>query len=129
MSAPGRELTPKQTAAALALLTEPTKEKAAAKAGVSVATLRRWEKDRAFLDAVRSARRRVVEDTVSALQGACAGAVEALVRNLTCGKPAAEIRAAEVILDRATKGVELVDLIAEVEELKKLLPERRGKRA
>jgi hypothetical protein len=129
MSTPDRELTPKQTAAALALLTEGTKEKAAARVGVSVATLRRWEKDPAFLDAVRAARRRVVEDTVSGLQAACAEAVAALARNLTCGKPAAEIRAAEVILDRAAKGVELVDLIAEVEELKKLLPQKKGRAA
>jgi hypothetical protein len=96
---------------------------------VSVATLRRWEKDPAFLDAVRAARRRVVEDTVSGLQAACAEAVAALTRNLTCGKPAAEIRAAEVILDRAAKGVELIDLIAEVEELKKLLPQKKGRAA
>jgi hypothetical protein len=44
-------------------------------------------------------------------------AVVTLHRNLTCGHPGTEVRASEIILTQATKGVELWDLLQRVEEL------------
>src|SRR4051794_14514517 len=77
-----------------ALLSEATAESAAARAGVSVATLRRWRKKPRFIAAYREARRQTVEAAVARLQASSALAVAALERNLTCKSPAAEIRAA-----------------------------------
>ena len=49
------------------------------------------------------------------------------LRNLRCGKPASEIAAATKILELALKGVELTDLVEEVENLKALFAERENK--
>jgi hypothetical protein len=121
MATSSRDLTPRQTAAALALLTEPTQEKAAQKAGVGLTTLRRWLELPAFQAAVRAGRLRMVEDTVRWLQAAGVKAVSTLVKNLDCGRPSVEVSAATAILDRAWHGLELTDLAARVEELERQL--------
>jgi hypothetical protein len=127
---PSRDLTPRQTAAALALLTEPTQEKAALKAKVSIATLRRWLELPAFQAELTAGRRRLVETTVGWLQTASVSAVAALVRNLTCSKPSVEVAAAVAILDRCLRGHELLtntaELVARVEELERQLLPKRG---
>src|SRR5476651_820549 len=84
-----------------ALLTEPTQATAAEKAGVSEATAQRWLRNERFQAAYRLARRAIVEAAVGKLQLVTGEAVEVLRRNLTCGKPAVEIRAAALILERA----------------------------
>jgi hypothetical protein len=103
-------------------LSEGNAEVAAAKIGVSPATLRRWRKKPRFVAAYREARRLVVEAAVARLQASSALAVEALARNLNCKSPAAEIRAATTILELSLRGVELDGLIARIEQL-----ERRAK--
>ena len=113
-----------------ALLTEPTQATAAAKAGVSEATAQRWLKKPEFQAAYRAARRAVVESAVGRLQQAAAEAVEVLRRNLVCGNPAVEIRAAALVLEKALQGVELIDLAVQVEELQRQLhPETDGSRS
>lgn len=104
-----------------ALLSEKTMGEAARRANVSEATLRRWMKNPKFERLYRLARRGVVESAIGRLQQASGKAVEALERNLSCGVPAAEIRAASEILDKAVKGVELLDLAERVRELEGLL--------
>jgi hypothetical protein len=99
------------------LLSEPTIEAAATRAGISEPTLWRWLADPAFQRRYRDARRQVVEHAVSGLQRASGEAVDTLRRNLTCGVPAAEISAAKSIMDFSLKAVELVDLAERVEEL------------
>ncbi len=44
-------------------------------------------------------------------------AVEALRRNLACGNPQAEIRAAAIVLDLSFRGVELEELAGRIDEL------------
>src|SRR5262245_28550089 len=100
----------KQEAVIAALLTEPTHAAAAAATGVGEATLQRWLRRPAFRDAYRAARRRLLEAALARLQQSAGRAVEALERNLTCGQPAHEIRAAFGILDQAVKAQELLDL-------------------
>jgi hypothetical protein len=117
-------LTDKQEAAIGFLLTERTQEKAAEKAGVGSATLRRWLGEPAFAAAYRLARRQLVEAAVGQLQQVTSEAVDALRRNLTCGNPCVEVRAATTILEQAVKGVELADLVEEVETLKGLFAEK-----
>jgi hypothetical protein len=117
------KLNRKQEALIAALLTEPTHAAAATKAGVSEATLHRWLHLPAFQAAYRLARRGIVETAIGRLQQSTGKAVEALERNLACGHPGNEIRAALGILDHAVKAVELVDLVERVEELEHLMME------
>ena len=121
---PGEEmtdggLTAGQEKAIHALLSSVTVEAAAKKAGVSDRTLHRWLNDPGFRQGYLAARRQVMEQAVGSLQRASLGAVEALVRNLKCGVPGTEVRAALVILDAGLKGVEMMefeDRLAAVEE-------------
>src|SRR5438093_635470 len=106
----GSKLDRKQEALIAALLTEPTHAAAATQAGVSEATLHRWLHLPEFQAAYRLARRGVVETAIGRLQQSTGKAVAALERNLTCGQPSNEIRAALGMLDHAVKAVELLDL-------------------
>src|SRR5262249_27887016 len=103
------KLNDRQEALIAALLMEPTHAAAASKAGVSEATLHRWLHLPEFQVAYRQARRRVVETAVGRLQQTTGKAVAALERNLACGNPASEIRAALGILDHAVKAIEWMD--------------------
>jgi hypothetical protein len=119
---PTDPLAPRQHQAITALLTERTQADAAAKAEVAEQTLRRWlATDRAFLAAYRAARRQVMDGVIGRLQQAGAAAVDALERNLTCGKPADEVRAAVAVLGHAARGLEVADLLERVEDLERLL--------
>src|SRR5262249_19805854 len=120
----GEKLSRKQEQAIAALLSEPTVEAAAKQADVSHNAMKGWLKNPAFQAAYRAAKRAVLEETVAALQRAAGDAVEALKRNLTCAQPASEIRAAQVILEQAAKGLESVNLLAEIEELRRRLEEQ-----
>jgi hypothetical protein len=113
-------------AAVLALLSETSLEKAAAKVGVSEKTLRRWRKLPEFRAAELAARRDLVEHGQQVVQQLTVTAAQALHRNLTCGKPAVEVKAAEVVFTVAQRAVEqqalteqLEQLRAEVERLKR----------
>jgi hypothetical protein len=119
------KLTRKQEALIAALLTEPTHAAAAAKAGVSEATLHRWLHLLEFQAAYRLARRGIVETAVGRLQQSASKAVEALERNLACGHPGSEIRAALGIISHAVQAVELLDLVERLEELERLMKEMR----
>jgi hypothetical protein len=116
----------REDAALAALLSEPTIEAAATKAGISEPTLWRWLAEPSFKSRYRDARRQVVEHAISGLQQAAGEAVEALRRNLQCGVPASEIAAAKAIIDQAVKGVELVDLAERVEALEASADAREG---
>lgn len=90
---------------------------AAKHCGLSQETLYRYLRDQAFVSDYRNARRQVVENSITQLQQASGEAVGTLRRNLTCENPNAEIRAAQIILDNAIKGVELVDVIERLEQI------------
>jgi hypothetical protein len=124
----------KQETVIAALLSEPTQAAAATKAGVSEATLQRWLRLPAFRAAYREARRQVVEVAVARLQQVASEAVQALERGLKCGNPGAELRAAQLVLEHAFKGTELLDQAQRLEELERLIlggpsPERDPKKA
>ncbi len=105
-----RQITARQELAIAALLTKPTIEMAAQEVGVNESTLRRWLKEAAFAEAYRAERRRVLERAVGVLQQASVQAVGALLRNLKCGLPSVEVRAARTILALALKGEEIYDI-------------------
>jgi hypothetical protein len=121
-------LTARQERAIVALLEHPSVADATAAAGVSQPTLWRWMQQAGFREAYRSAQRRAVEAAIANLQQASAEAVGALRRNLTCGRPAVEVRAAEVILDLAFRGHELLDLATRIEQLEAAVEERQARR-
>ncbi len=124
-------LTKKQEAAIAALLSTSVMKDAAAQVGISDVTLWRWLQLPEFEAAYRAARRQVVERAITELQAATGEAVETLKRNLHCEQASVEIRAAQIILEQAVKGVELIDLQERVERLESLLDEQekgKGKR-
>ena len=117
----GDKLSRTQEKAIAALLSTRTIGEAAKTCGVNDATMWRWLQLPDFAAAYRAARRQVVERAVSELQAACGEAVETLKRNLHCENPAVEIRAAQIILEQAIKGVELIDLQERVERLEETI--------
>ena len=121
MKGHGEKLSRNQEQAIAALLSTSTIKDAARVAKVSEVTLWRWQTLPEFAAAYRAARRQVVERAVAELQAASGEAVETLKRNLHCENPAGEIRAAQIILEQAIKGVELVDLQERVEHLESSL--------
>src|SRR5262249_51505043 len=106
-----------------ALLRHKTIAEASAEVGVNEKTVREWMKQPAFRDLYREVRGEILERTVAQLLSACTEAVEALKRNLACGKPAPENRAAVAILELAAKGVETLDLAEELRQVKQELEE------
>ena len=114
----------RQERAIVALLSEPSIEAAAKTSDVSDVTIWRWMKQPDFRARLRDARRAVVEGAIGRLQQAATEAVTTLQRNLTCGTPAVEVRAATAILDQAIKAVELFDVVERVEQLEARLATR-----
>jgi hypothetical protein len=114
----------KQDRAIIALLSEPTVEAAARAADIAPATIWRWTRQADFRARLRDARRAVVEGAIGRLQQAATEAVSTLQRNLTCGTPSVEVRAATAILDQAVKAVELFDMVERLEELEARLAAR-----
>ncbi len=111
-----------------ALLSEPTVEAAAGQAGISYRTLKLWLARPEFQAAYRAARAELLERTVARLLRACDRAVGRLERNLDAETVQGSNRAAALILATAVKGVEALDLRAEVEALKRIVAEmKRGR--
>jgi hypothetical protein len=112
-----------------ALLEKPTQAEAAEAAGVSLSTLKNWLAEPEFRAALRAAARQLTEVRGGRLQHLGDKAVETLLRNLTCGKPAVENRAAVAILEHSGRAAEFADLAADVEDLKRRLGELEHARA
>lgn len=65
-----------------------------------------------------------MDGALSSLQGSMTGAVDCLVRNLSCGTPSAEVQAAKVILDFTLKAREQFDYAARLKQLEAALKAR-----
>src|SRR5262245_58017736 len=104
-------LTGKQQRAISALLSEPTVIKAAQAAKVSKATMYRWLADAQFTNALKEARGRVLESTLTALQGASAKAIETLYDVMSDEKVYAAVRvnAAGKILELNLRARDLIE--------------------
>src|SRR5262245_23578840 len=96
--------------AVVALLEHATIGRAAASVGIDESTMRQWLGRAGFTHLYRRARRQLVEAALGRLQQAMAQAVDALTRNLACGHPGTEVRAAAVLLQQGTAAVELYDV-------------------
>jgi hypothetical protein len=103
---PGPDLTPKQEALIAALLTERTYAAAAAKAGVSPATVYRWLHLPAFRAAYRQAGRELFESAIGRAQAATGNAIDALVEVVCQGRRDGDrVRAANALLEHANRGL------------------------
>lgn len=113
------DLTPNQRAGILALLEHRTVQEAAKALEVNPATLWRWMAAPAFAEALREAQGRAFDDGIERLRGVAGAAAEALARNLKCGIPATEVRAAQIVLElgfRAREQAEFADRLAALED-------------
>ena len=109
MQGSDEKLSRKQEQAIAALLSEATVAAAADKAGVNEVTIYRWLKLPDFLAAYRQARREVTEKAIAQLQQSSWAASTTLVRLLGSSSDSIRLRAAQMILDQANKGIELLD--------------------
>jgi hypothetical protein len=112
MKGHGQKLTRKQEGLIAALLSEPTHAAAAAKAGVSEATLHRWLRLPEFSKAYRQARRRLVEGALGRIQAGTGQAVDTLLAVAKGGaKDSDRVRAAVALLDHAVRALAEADTL------------------
>ena len=106
----------------VALLEHPTLDKAATAIGVSSVTVWRWMRRPEFQEAYRKARREAFSQSVARLQHAASAAVGTLLRVMTDREaPAASrVRAADVVLETALRGMEMEELGARLDRLEQL---------
>jgi hypothetical protein len=102
----------------VAILEHSTQEKAAAALGISTVTLWRSMQKPEFVEAYRKARRKAFSQSVARLQQASNAAVGTLLRVMTDQEaPAASrVRAADVVLQTALRGMQIEEIEARVAE-------------
>jgi hypothetical protein len=119
----GSQLVRKKHAAIAALLTHASIEKAAISVGISEKTLWRWLQLPEFSQAYQTARDEVLTQSLSLMHKATGTAVATLIRNLKCGNPSVEVRAAIGLLDQTYKGREHLETEARLAAIEKMLEE------
>ena len=100
-----------------ALLQTSSVKDAAKKCGLSEETLYRYLKEPEFNAEYRASRRLLVENSIARIQGLTGQALETLARNLHCENPSVEVRAAQILIDNAIRGVEITDILERLEAL------------
>jgi hypothetical protein len=104
-----------------ALLQQPGLEKAAAAAGISAVTAWRISQTPEFQQEYRQARREAFSQSIGRLQQASSAAVTTLMKIMVdpTAPAASRVRAADCILDRGAKALELEDLEARISVLER----------
>ena len=107
--------------AVIALLQEPTLEKAAQATGVGLRTLQRWLNDANFQELYRKAKNDLLANATAQLRAASGRAVTVLdaIANNRRVNPAARVSAARCILELGLRAHEIEDLWTEIQILKK----------
>ena len=110
----GAKFGQKMEQAIVALLSHRSIEEAAREVGVSANTLLRWMREPEFEDACRDARRTVFSHAIGRLQDAAGAAATTVLKIMldTNAPPATRLRAAEIVLEQATKAGEMAMLEA-----------------
>jgi len=126
----GSKFDRKQEEAIAALLTQRNIEEAARVTGIGSTTLVRWLQMPEFQAAYRDARRAAFSQSIARLQQASSAAVSVLVKIMVDpdAPTSSRVRAADVVLERASKAIELEDLdhrIAQLETMSKQGTARR----
>ena len=112
MKGHGSKFDRKQEEAIAALLTQRNIEEAARVTGIGSTTLVRWLQIPEFQTAYREARRAAFSQSIARLQQASSAAVSVLVKIMVDpdAPTSSRVRAADVVLERASKAIELEDL-------------------
>ena len=121
MTGHGAKFGRKKEEAIAALLSQPSIEQAGRVAGIGPKTLLRWLKLPEFQAAYREARRDGFGQATARLQQASGAAASVLLKMMVDqNSPAStRVRAAQAVLDRAAKAIELEDLEVRVAELER----------
>ena len=121
MTGHGSKFGRKQEEAIAALLSQRNLEDAARVAGIASKTLVRWFKEPEFDAAYRAARRAAYSQSIARLQQASSAAVSTLLKVMVdANAPAASrVRAADCVLDHASKAIEIEDIEVRVSELER----------
>jgi transposase-like protein len=119
MKGHGAKFERKQEEAIVALLTQRNIDEAAKAVGIAPNTLLKWMKQPEFDAAYREARRAAFRQSVARLQqGASAAATTMLKTMIDANTPAStRLRAAECVMNHATKAIEIEDIEARVAAL------------
>ena len=123
------EISAKQAAAIVALLTHSNVQEAAKACGQSETTLWRWQQEPVFATAYAQARRQAMEQALSALQKATGTATATLLAIMqdTQAPASARVTSARSVLEYAFKGVELLEMEARLAALEEALDRPEGK--
>ena len=100
-----------------ALIATNTVKDAAKQCGLSEQTLFRYLKDTEFLAEFRSRGRALYDASTARIAQSTERAVYTLRRNLDCKRPAAENRAAQILLENATKRIDTDEILKRLEAL------------
>ena len=121
MKGHGSKFGRKQEEAVAALLSQRNVEEAARVAGIATKTLLRWLKEPEFDAAYRTARRAAFSQSIARLQQASSAAVSTLFKVMvdTNAPAASRVRAADCVLDHASKAIEIEDIEVRVSELER----------
>jgi len=109
----------RQSQAIIALMSEPSIERAAAKAGINERTLRRWLDVPDFQRAYRAARRQTFNQAIGLVVKYATLAVSTLVQTMADKDAShhAKVAAATAILKFGREGIELDDLSGRIEAI------------
>lgn len=120
-------MTPKQQKALVALLTQPTKEKAATAAGITSKTLRSYLDDPEFRAEYRKAFSELVEDATRKVQQTLDPAVAVLREVMENDSENGQVRvsAARSVLEYGLKMTEQTDILNRLQELEAAMQEGR----
>jgi hypothetical protein len=113
----------KREALLLALLCSPNLKAAAAKAGISYATAKRYTAADDFQKELAEAKATAFGQALTVLQGCSARAAKTLLRNLKADKASDRTQAAKTLLDFAFRAWEDNELTERVKELEALVQE------
>jgi hypothetical protein len=115
--------------AVAALLSQPNVDAAARSAGISVATLMRWQKEPEFQKAYREARRAAFGQAVARLQQMSGAAVATLGKMMVdqAAPASTRVRAAECIISHAAKAIEIEDIDGRLSELERAAEAQKRK--
>lgn len=115
----GEILTHKQTKALAALLTQPTKEKAASAAGIGLTTLKRYLADPEFQAEYQKAVSNMIADAATQAKQSLNPALSCLREIVENGDETAtaRVQAARVLLEYGLRLTEIVDVVKKLEEL------------
>jgi translation initiation factor 2 alpha subunit (eIF-2alpha) len=120
----------KKEEAVAALLIHRNTEEAAKAAGISHNTILKWMKEPEFDAAYREAKRTAFGQAVARLQQGSAAAATTLLKVMieAATPPSVKVRAAEAVLNHASKAIEIEDIEARLAELERAADESKTRR-